>query len=132
MKRFATALLAGGILFGVITASAASLGGVRSESLGAGTAVVASCDNDGVTTTFSVGITDQGVNAWAVTLGTLSPDCVGKFAVVQVLDGAGNTVAYGDETIGPADGYANGRQEVEFDQPAAVEAIELISVIIRG
>jgi hypothetical protein len=132
MKRFAAALIAGGILFGAITAFAASLGGVTTESIGAGTAVVASCDTDGVTTTFSTMTRDGVVIAWAVTLGNVSADCVGKFAVVEVADGAGNTLASGGEEVGAAGGYANGRQEVEFSSFAPVEGIELVAVTIRG
>jgi hypothetical protein len=132
MKRFASALLAGGVMFGVITASAASLGGVQSESIGAGTAIVTSCDNDGVVTWFSIATRDSVVIAWAVTLSELSADCVGKWAWVEVQDGAGNTLASGGETIGAAGGYANGRQEVEFGSFAPVEGIELLSVTIRG
>jgi hypothetical protein len=138
MKRFAAALLAGGVMFGVITASAASLGGVRSESIGAGTAIVTSCDSDGVDATFSVMTRGDVVTAWAVTLSNLSGDCVGKWAWVEVHDGAGNTLAYGGETIDTAGGYANGRQEVEFRAPASqqmfapVDQIELLSVTIRG
>lgn len=138
MKRFASALLAGGVMFGVITASAASLGGVRSESIGAGTAIVTSCDSDGVDTTFSVMTRDGVVTAWAVTLDNLSADCVGKFAWIEVQDGAGGTLAYGAETIDSAGGYANGRQEIEFQTLstplmfAPVDRIELLSVTIRG
>ena len=138
MKRFAAALLAGGVMFGVITASAASLGGVRSESIGAGTAIVTSCDSDGVDATFSIMTRGDVVTAWAVTLSNLSADCYGKWAWVEVHDGAGTTLAYGGETIDAAGGYANGRQEVEFRAPATsqmyapVDRIELLSVTIRG
>ena len=132
MKRFAAALLAGGVMFGVITASAASLGGVQSESIGAGTSIVTSCDNDGIDTWFSTMTRDGVVTAWAVTLSELSADCVGKWAWVEVQDGAGNTLASGGETIDADGGYANGLQEVEFESYAPVEGIELLSVTLRG
>ncbi len=48
MKRFLVALAIGGTVLGAVTAFAASLGGVTTRTVGAGSAVVASCDTDGI------------------------------------------------------------------------------------
>ena len=60
-SRVGGAVLAGIAAFGLVGASAASLGGITSSSLGADVGVVASCDTDGVTVTFT--------NAYDATLG---------------------------------------------------------------
>ncbi len=60
-RRIVAAIIAGAATLGVVGASAASLGGITSNSLGADTAVVGSCDTDGVTLAYT--------NAYDATLG---------------------------------------------------------------
>src|SRR5207342_968809 len=60
-RRIAAAIIAGAATLGVVGASAASLGGITSNSLGADTAVVGSCDLDGVTLAYT--------NSYDATLG---------------------------------------------------------------
>ena len=48
MKRLFIAAAAGIVAAGAVTASAASLGGVNSNSAGADSAAVATCDSDGI------------------------------------------------------------------------------------
>ena len=52
-RRIAVAVIAGVGTFGVIGASAASLGGITGSSLGADAAVIGSCDTDGVSLTYT-------------------------------------------------------------------------------
>ena len=49
MRKKLTAILLAALAFGLIAASAASLGGINSSDLGADASVVAACDTDGVT-----------------------------------------------------------------------------------
>lgn len=52
-RRMALAVIVTSTLLGIVAASAATLGGVTSNNLGADTAVVASCDTDGVSLAYT-------------------------------------------------------------------------------
>ena len=89
MRRKMIALVFALVAIGLVTASAASLGGVSSADLGAETAVVASCDTDGVRVTFRT--------RYAANLGEselrrvivrgIHDDCIGQFLSVTVTNG---------------------------------------------
>ena len=53
MKKKAVAAFGGLAEFGILTASAASLGGLTASSLGADQTVIASCDTDGITLAYT-------------------------------------------------------------------------------
>ena len=53
MRRRLTAVVLAVLVFGLIAASAASLGGISTSDLGADATVVASCDTDGVTVDYT-------------------------------------------------------------------------------
>jgi len=53
VRKKLTAVIIAVFVFGLISASAASLGGITTADLGADTAVVASCDADGVTVAYN-------------------------------------------------------------------------------
>jgi hypothetical protein len=57
--------------FGVLTASAASLGGLTSTSLGADETVVAACDADGIALTYANGY-DTATSSYRTTAVTMS------------------------------------------------------------
>jgi hypothetical protein len=82
-KRMVVAILAGAAALGVVGASAASLGGITSNSLGADTAVVGSCDSDGVTLAYT--------NAYDATLGRYQTTSVGVSGIAAAC--AGNSLA---------------------------------------
>ena len=54
MKRIVIAGVAGLVAVGAVSASAASLGGITSESVGVDNAVVATCDSDGIDVDYTV------------------------------------------------------------------------------
>lgn len=80
-KRALFAVICGVSAFGIVGASAASLGGITGTGLGADVGVVASCDTDGVNVDF--------VNTYDATSGgyeTTSVDVSGIAAACDTLD----------------------------------------------
>lgn len=91
-RRTLLALLGGVLTFAVVVGMAASLGGITSTSLGADDTVVASCDTDGVTTSYSTVYNTTGTAGYKVddvTVGGVADACDGKSMTVT-LTGAGN------------------------------------------
>jgi hypothetical protein len=96
-KRIGAALVAGAATLGVVGASAASLGGITSNSLGADTAVVGSCDSDGVTLSYT--------NSYDATLGRyqttsigvsgIAAACAGKSLSLTLKDSSGAALGSG-------------------------------------
>lgn len=91
-KRLVFGLLFGVTMFGAVMGSAASLGGITADGLGAEAAVIASCDADGVTTAYTTTYNTTGTAGYKVTTVTvagLANACDGKAIEVR-LTGAGN------------------------------------------
>ncbi|NNE12467.1 MAG: hypothetical protein HKN41_09515 [Ilumatobacter sp.] len=90
-RRAALAVLAGLAVAGVIGASAASLGGISSDTLGADADVVGSCDTDGVTVGYdaSYDATSGIVELNTATISGVNDDCDGLDFEVT-LTGTGN------------------------------------------
>ena len=96
-KRIAASVIAGIAALGVVGASAASLGGITSNGLGADTAVVGSCDTDGVTLAYT--------NAYDATLGRyqttsvvvsgIAAACAGKSLSLTLKDSGGVSLGAG-------------------------------------
>jgi len=99
-RRIAAAVIAGVATLGVVGASAATLGGVNSNSLGADVGVVGSCDNDGVTLAYTNSY-DAALGRYqttSVTVSGINAACAGKSLSLTLKDGAnaslgGGTVA---------------------------------------
>lgn len=94
MKRYIFGLAAGGALLAAAIGSAASLGGVTG-SVGASSNVVASCDTDGVTTSYNWAY-DPNTNQIfpnQVYVNGIDANCAGKTLTVILTDG--NTFNYG-------------------------------------
>ncbi|MFP5361133.1 MAG: hypothetical protein ACLGI5_00210 [Thermoleophilia bacterium] len=90
-RRTVLALLGGLLAFALIAGAAASLGGITSGDLGADAALVASCDTDGVTTsytsTYSAAAT-AGYKVGNVTVGGISDACDGQSMTVTLTGAA--------------------------------------------
>ena len=89
-------------VFGTVFASAASLGGITSGNVGADDAPVASCDTNGVTTSYATSwdATDDRYEVTSVTVSNIaSPACNGKTVSVSLVDNAGNQIGSGSATI---------------------------------
>ncbi len=99
-KRLTVALI-GATALGAVVASAASLGGLSSAALGANDTVVASCDTDGVTTSYASAwdATDKRYETTAVTVGGVSDACDGQSLNVTLADGTGAALTSGTLSI---------------------------------
>lgn len=86
-RRTVLALLGGILAFALIAGAAASLGGINSGDLGADDAVVASCDTNGVTTSYTSAYSATGTAGYKVgdvTVGGISDNCDGQTMTVTL------------------------------------------------
>jgi hypothetical protein len=88
-KRAVLAVLVGVIAFGLAIASAASLGGINADQLGADETVVASCDTDGVDIAYatSYDVTAGAYVVDSVTVSAIAAACFGQDVSVTLTDG---------------------------------------------
>lgn len=90
-RRTVLALLGGILAFALIAGAAASLGGITSGDLGADDAVVASCDTNGVTTSYTSAYSATGAAGYKVddvTVGGISDNCDGQTMTVTLTGAA--------------------------------------------
>jgi hypothetical protein len=101
MRRTIYALSAAVVVSGAVFAMAASLGGITSNSLGADSAAVATCDSDGVSTSYTTAYdaTDGRYEVTAVTVSGIDNVCDGKPIAVTLTNGAGASVGSGSTTV---------------------------------
>lgn len=98
-KRIVVAALAAALVFSSVIGMAASLGGVNAEELGADSAVVASCDTDGVTTSYATTYTAAGTAGYKVgdvVVGGIADACDGATMSVTLTNGS--DASLGDAT----------------------------------
>jgi hypothetical protein len=107
MNKKTVAAFGGLAAFGILTASAASLGGLTSSSLGADQTVIASCDTDGITLAYS-NVFDAPTNSYktsAVVATLVNPTCATKTYKLTLSNGAAslgeftNTVTLAGTTL---------------------------------
>lgn len=98
MNRIVLAAAAGIVAVGAVSASAASLGGITSESVGVDNAVVASCDSDGIDVDYTVSYfaDDSTYIIDTVDLSGIAGPC-NTLPYSLTLSGAGGT-SLGDDT----------------------------------
>jgi hypothetical protein len=90
-KRVLLGLLAGAMAFSMVVGMAAGLGGLSSDSLGADDAVVAACDTNGVTSSYTTAYSASGTAGYKVgdvVVGGIADTCDGDDITVT-LTGAG-------------------------------------------
>jgi hypothetical protein len=90
MNKKAFAAIGGLAAFGILTAAAASLGGLTSSSLGADQTVIASCDTDGIVLSYTNSY-NTGTNVYtttAVVATGVNPTCAGKIAKLSLENGS--------------------------------------------
>ncbi len=130
-SRVGGAVLAGIAAFGLVGASAASLGGITSSSLGADVGVVASCDTDGVTVTFTnaYDATLGRYQATGVTVGGMNAACTGKALNLTLKDAAGGSL--GSLSTASVSGAT---AAMTFAPGSTVDAklVEGVAVVISG
>ncbi|WP_134738376.1 hypothetical protein [Nocardioides sp. 503] len=145
-KQLVLALAAGTTAFAAVVGSAATIGGISSDDLGADTSVVASCDTDGITVEYDTSyVASTGVyEVSSITLGGIDVDCATQ-AVAVTLGGAN-----GDPELGEATGTlpnatdlgtAGNEHVLTFGTTAAgppavtgvdAEDVQQIAVVISG
>jgi hypothetical protein len=126
-KVLAVAVAIGG--FGVLTAAAASLGGLTSASLGADQTVVASCDTDGIALAYTDAY-DALSNTYkttAVTISGVATPCVGKTYKLTLSDG---TVSLG-ETSGTV-ALTTGSDVITLTAPVDAHSVTKAALVITG
>ena len=128
-KRTVLALLASLIVFGSLYAMAASLGGITSDSIGADSAVVASCDTDGVTSAYVAGWdpTDKRYEITSVTVGGVADTCDGRNLSVTLTDSSGVQIGSGTLSI-PTSGATS--FAVTMSTPPSAKLTEGINILI--
>ena len=133
MRLFKTpliAVLASVSVAGVVGASAATLGGLGSSSLGPDSSVVAACDTDGIaiayTTAYSA--TAQEYQVSAVNFSGVDDDCNAKAASVSLRDGTtGLATANSASITVTANAFT-----LTLSSPVSANAVDGVSLIISG
>src|SRR5688572_11916526 len=90
-KRLIFGVLFGLTIFGAVAGSAASLGGITSQGLGADATIVAACDTDGVGTTYTTAYNTTGSAGYkvaTVTVTGLNDACDGDTIEVNLTGAA--------------------------------------------
>jgi hypothetical protein len=101
-RRRGAVILLGIGAFGLAAASAASLGGLTTGSLGADNAAVQSCDSDGVTLGYGTPAYDAASGVYKVstaTVGGIAAGCIGKTVYVTLADSTGASLGGGSGTL---------------------------------
>lgn len=128
-RRFVISVLAGLVVFAVVFAMAASLGGITSGTVGADNTTVAACDANGVTAAYTVAwdATDERYEISTVTVGGVADTCDGLTLSVTLADSTGAQIGTGTMAIptSAATSFA-----VSLGTPASANATTGIHVAI--
>jgi len=126
-KRTVIAVVAAVAAFGAVSASAATLGGLNSKSLGADANVVASCDTDGVAVAYTTAYdaTAKEYLVSGVNLTSINAAC-NTFAVsVSVANGT-TSLSSGTGTV------TAGAATVSLATPVSAKNLNQVAVVISG
>lgn len=101
-RRRGAVILLGIGAFGLAAASAASLGGLTTGSLGADNGAVASCDTDGVTIAYGTPTYDAAAGLYkvgSVTVSGIAAACNGKTVYVTLSDSTNASLGGGSAAV---------------------------------
>ena len=100
-KRTGIAVLAALLVFGGVLAMAASLGGITSTKVGADNTALASCDTDGVSTSYTTAwdATDDRYEISTVTVSGVADACDTQTLSVSLTDSTGAQIGSGSLAI---------------------------------
>jgi len=129
-RRRGAVVLLGIAAFGLAAASAASLGGLTSSSLGADNGAVTSCDTDGVTIAYGTPAYDATSGLYkvsTVTVGGIALGCSGKTVAVTLSDATNGSLGSGSAVIGAAATTANITLSTPANAKLVVGAAAVIS-----
>ena len=131
-RRTVLALLGGILAFALIAGAAASLGGITSGDLGADDAVVASCDTNGVTTSYTTAYSATGTAGYKVddvTVGGISDNCDGQTMTVTLTGAADAELGTITQAVPVAAAFTN---VLDFSSEAVLsEAVTGVHVVIN-
>jgi hypothetical protein len=114
--------------FAAVYGTANTLGGIDSEQLGAGSATVASCDSNGVTTSYTL----SGSDVTAVTVSGIADLCETGAISIAVTGASGTLAQRGPLTI-PADGdLLDTSVEFTLASPISAGLVTGVNVVIVG
>lgn len=127
-KRALFAVVCGLATFGIVGASAASLGGITSDSLGADVGVVASCDTDGVVVDYvnSYNATSGSYETTSVNVSSIDAACNGDAIALTLKNGADVSLGNGTATV------AAGAATITLGTAADAAAVAGVAVVIDG
>jgi hypothetical protein len=127
IKASRLALAAAGVAaFGA--ASASTLGGLTSTSVGSNDTVVAACDSDGISIAYTTGYAASAskYQVTAVTLSGIHANCANQTAAVTVKNASGASLGSGSVTV------SGTSASISLSTPADAEALAGASVVISG
>lgn len=128
MKRYLIAALVVGVAVTGSLAMAATLGGISTDNLGADNTVIASCDIDGVTTTYTVAYdpVDARDEVTAVVVGGVAAGCAGE-TITVTLTNAANAVLDTASVVA-----VTGSNTVSTTTPPSAELVANVHIVITG
>ena len=129
-RKLAAAVLVTSLMAATLPGFAASLGGLTARNLGADGAVVAACDTNG----FSVSYTTSGANVTAVVVsGIADPGCEGGLLSLTLANSSGTSVgAGGPQTIPTDAGTVDNSITVSLSPTPAASVVAAVHVVVTG
>jgi hypothetical protein len=130
VRRFVLVTIVAVAVLAASLASAAALGGVNGDRVGAGDAAIAACDANGFTVTY----TTVGGNVTAATVADIAdPGCEGGDLSVTVTNSAGDSIASGGPSSIPTDGDTSPNSlTVSVSPQPAAEQVAGVHVAVVG
>ena len=132
-KRLLIGAAFGVTMFGAVMGSAASLGGITSDGLGADDTIVAACDSDGVTTSYTTAYNTTGTAGYkvaSVTVSGLNNACDGDAIEVRLTGAASASLEAVTKTV-ESDG-ASTSTTLTFGSTTLAESVTGVHVVVSG
>lgn len=135
-KRLLFGALAGVTAFAAVNGSAASLGGITSGGLGADDSAVASCDANGVTTSYTTAYnttTAAGYKVDDITVSNIADACNGKTMKITLIGASNTSLGEVTATVAVAAASSDTSDTVDFlATNKLAEDVQGIHVTIGG
>lgn len=132
-KKVVFGSLFGLTLFGTALGSAASLGGISADGLGADDTIVASCDTDGVITSYTTAYNTTGSAGYkvaTVTVGGLNNACDGDTIEVRLTGSSDSSLEAVNKTVETDAGSTS--TTLTFGSSTLAESVTGVHVVVSG
>lgn len=132
-KRLVFGLLFGVTMFGAVMGSAASLGGITAQGLGADDTLIASCDTDGVTTSYTTAYNATGSPGYkvaTVSVAGLANTCDGQAIEVRLTGAAGASLETVSKTVETDAGSTS--TSLTFGSSTLAESVTGVHIVVSG